>query len=226
MRTRLIFIEASIEKVPEIIWGHPSVVSDSKRRRRHPSKILLYLPIHYMALKEYNLPVTKRGRPDILHRSLITALDSVLNKEKSLEIYVHTQQNILIKIDPSVRLPLDYYRFEGLMIQLLEKRKIPPNKKKALMKIEDISLIDFLKKDSRDIYLLSREGDKLNKKIALGMLGNNILIGAFQNGEISKEIIKEVNHVVSISSYTHMSSTVTCFILTYLQNIKNDNNLT
>ena len=216
MKTQLIFVEASLEKIPEILWKHPSVVSDSKRRKRHPSKILLYIPIHYTALKEYNIPITKKGRPDILHRSLITALDSPFNKEKQLDIYIHTQENILISVNPSMRIPFNYYRFEGLMIQLLEEKRIPPNEKDNLMKVEDINLLDFLRKNKRDIYLLSRRGDMINKEIASNMIGSSILIGAFQNGEISKEIMKEANHVISISPYTHLASTVTCYLLTYL----------
>lgn len=220
MKTQLIFVEASLEKIPKTLWKHPSVISDSKRRRRHPSKILLYVPIHYTALKKYNIPTGKKGRPDILHRSLITALDSPFNKEGQLNIYVHTQENILISVNSSIRIPLNYYRFEGLMIQLLEEGRIPPNGKDSLMKIEDTSLLEFIRKNKRDIYILSRRGKMINKEIVSNMMGNSILIGAFQDGEISREIMKEANHVISISPYTHLASTVTCYLLTYLyQNI-------
>lgn len=218
-RTRIIFIDASIERVPKRLWKHPAIASDSRRRGRHPSKILLYIPIHYTALKDHNISIVKRGRPDIIHRALITTLDSPLNKENMLEIHVHTIENILIKVDRSMRIPLDYYRFEGLLIQLLEEGRVPPKGSETFLKKEDEDLLDLLRRDEGHIYLMSEEGEEIDDDIASNMVGNTILIGAFQNGKFSKEIMDEADHIISISPYTHLTSIVTCHLLTYLYRI-------
>jgi len=63
-------------------------------------------------------------RPDILHRCLLTLLDSPLNKAGRLKIYIHTEKNIVIDINPTLRIPRTYKRFAGLMVQLLHKLKI------------------------------------------------------------------------------------------------------
>jgi rRNA small subunit pseudouridine methyltransferase Nep1 len=63
-------------------------------------------------------------RPDITHHCLLNLLDSPLNKAGMLQVYIHTHENVLIEINPSVRIPRTYKRFAGLMTHLLHMRKI------------------------------------------------------------------------------------------------------
>lgn len=215
-KVRLVFVEASIETIPEELWSHPSVKSDSKRRRRHPSRILLYIPIHYTAMKDHGIPTAKRGRPDILHRALLMTLDSPLNKEKCLEIYIHTQDDKIIWVNPETRIPPDYYRFEGLMIQLLRRGEIPPGETPKFMKIINKNLKDILRENGRKIYLLSKNGEQITVDKAREMIGNTIVIGSFQEGEFRKDIFEQADIEISISPYIHRTSYVTCNILTYI----------
>ena len=39
-------------------------------------------------------------------------------------IYIHTHKNVLIQVNPKVRLPRTFKRFAGLMVQLLQKLSI------------------------------------------------------------------------------------------------------
>lgn len=54
-------------------------------------------------------------RPDIVHQSLLSLLDSPLNKSGLLKIYIQTSQNILIYINPETKIPRTYKRFAGMM---------------------------------------------------------------------------------------------------------------
>eukprot|EP01018_Ginkgo_biloba_P030889 Gb_28126 [translate_table: standard] len=64
-------------------------------------------------------------RPDIIHQALLAVLDSPLNKAGRLNaIYVQTEKNVLIQVNPHVRLPRTIKRFCGLMVQLLQKLSI------------------------------------------------------------------------------------------------------
>jgi len=64
-------------------------------------------------------------RPDIVHQALLAILDSPLNKAGRLSaVYVQTQKNVLIQVNPHVRLPRTFKRFCGLMVQLLQKLSI------------------------------------------------------------------------------------------------------
>ena len=63
-------------------------------------------------------------RPDILHQSLLSLLDSPLNKAGKLKIYITTTSNQVIYINSATKIPRTYERFAPLMAQLLEKIKI------------------------------------------------------------------------------------------------------
>tara|TARA_B110000971_G_scaffold192504_1_gene204845 strand:- start:98 stop:751 length:654 start_codon:yes stop_codon:yes gene_type:complete len=63
-------------------------------------------------------------RPDIVHQELLALIDSPLNKAGKLQVYLRTTKNVLIEINPQVRIPRTFKRFSGLMVQLLHKLKI------------------------------------------------------------------------------------------------------
>ena len=54
-------------------------------------------------------------RPDITHQCLMMLLDSPLNKAGMLQIYIHTTKNVLIEVNPHIRIPRTFKRFSGLM---------------------------------------------------------------------------------------------------------------
>jgi rRNA small subunit pseudouridine methyltransferase Nep1 len=63
-------------------------------------------------------------RPDIVHQELMAVLDSPLNKAGKVKLYMHTEKNVLVEINPKTRLPRTFKRFSGLMVQLLHRLKI------------------------------------------------------------------------------------------------------
>lgn len=54
-------------------------------------------------------------RPDITHQSLLMLFDSPLNRAGLLQVYIHTNKNVLIEINPQCRIPRTFKRFGGLM---------------------------------------------------------------------------------------------------------------
>lgn len=63
-------------------------------------------------------------RPDITHQCLLTLLDSPLNRAGRLQVFIHTQKNVLIEVNPQTRIPRTFTRFAGLMVQLLHKLSV------------------------------------------------------------------------------------------------------
>lgn len=63
-------------------------------------------------------------RPDIIHQELMAVLDSPLNKAGKVKVYVHTEKNVMIEINPKTRIPRTFKRFSGLMVKLLHRLKI------------------------------------------------------------------------------------------------------
>ncbi|VDO01577.1 unnamed protein product [Rodentolepis nana] len=63
-------------------------------------------------------------RPDITHQCLLMLMDSPLNRMGLLQVYIRTQKNIIIEVNPKTRIPRTFDRFCGLMVQLLHKMSI------------------------------------------------------------------------------------------------------
>ena len=42
-------------------------------------------------------------------------LDSPLNKAGKLQVFIHSAKNVLIEVNPQIRIPRIYSRFSGLM---------------------------------------------------------------------------------------------------------------
>merc|ERR1711931_495107 len=78
---------------------------------------------HKHILKEHDRDIAD-ARPDITHQCLLMLMDSPLNRAGLLHVYVHTQRNVLIEINPQTRIPRTFKRFAGLMVQLLHKLSI------------------------------------------------------------------------------------------------------
>lgn len=51
-------------------------------------------------------------------QSLLMLMDSPLNRAGLLQVYVHTEKNALIEINPQTRIPRTFTRFCGLMGKL------------------------------------------------------------------------------------------------------------
>lgn len=63
-------------------------------------------------------------RPDITHQCLLMLMDSPLNRANLLQVYIHTEKNVLIEINPQTRIPRTFERFSGLMVQLLHRLSV------------------------------------------------------------------------------------------------------
>ncbi|XP_070309187.1 ribosomal RNA small subunit methyltransferase NEP1 isoform X3 [Odocoileus virginianus] len=65
-------------------------------------------------------------RPDIAHQSLLMLMDSPLNRAGLLQVYIHTQKNVLIEVNPQTRIPRTFDRFCGLMV-VSDVRELAPS---------------------------------------------------------------------------------------------------
>ncbi len=209
-------IDAALELVPIEITSDPAVVSTAKSRGRSPDQILLDEALHAKALQQ--LPDSeKRGRPDIIHRSLLTALDSVLARESQLEVFVHTYTGEIIEIQSDTRLPRRTTRFTGLMEQLLVKKRVPISGT-PLLQISPEPLNAFLKHlNPSKIFLLSPDGTPTQPtQLAQTLLAESkpvVLVGGFAHGEPSPTTKKIADHHVSIDPEPLPTSTVIGMII-------------
>jgi rRNA small subunit pseudouridine methyltransferase Nep1 len=197
----LILAESALETIPRSLWSHPAIKRHSKRRMKPPKHILLDRSYHHSAMK--NLEESeKRGRPDIVHFALLEALGSPLNKERLLQVYVHTNNNYVITVNSEARLPRNYNRFVGLIEQLFALGKVP-SKGQTLLKLEAKTLSQLLDEAETDyVMAFSRKGSpKTLEEASFRLLEKQrpaILIGGFPHGHFSETTIRLADEIVCI----------------------------
>ncbi|MEM3526168.1 MAG: hypothetical protein QXV37_02030 [Candidatus Jordarchaeaceae archaeon] len=200
----LILAESSLEPVPSGIKGSNLTKNLVKKERKGKSTIL-DVSLHSKIIQ--NLPNReKRGRPDIVHLSLLAALGTPLNKYGFLQIFVHTIQDVVIKIAPETRLPKNYNRFIGLMEQLYTLGKVPPNRP-PLLTLEKMSLENLIKNlNPSETLLFTEKGPILKLQPVMNELLKQknpvIIIGGFPHGDFSPETLNLSDKKISISPET------------------------
>ena len=197
----LILAEAALETVPRALWSHPAIRSYSRRRRKLPQCLLLDRSYHYAAMKRLE-ESEKRGRPDIVHFSLLEALGSPLNKEGLLQTFVHSIKNYVISVNPKTRLPRSYDRFLGLMEQLFELRRVPSTGQ-VLLKLEPKTLSQLLYSiAATHVIALSRRGSPQAFEKVVSRLSAEkmpvVIIGAFPHGHFTEATTNLADEVICI----------------------------
>lgn len=212
----LILAESALETVPQGLWGHPSIRSHSKRRKKHPQFLLLDRSYHHTAMKTLE-EGEKRGRPDIIHFALLEALGAPLNKEGLLQTYVHTIHDYVIAVSPEVRLPRNYLRFVGLVEQLFESERVP-HTGPALLRLERKTLPQLLREIKSDhVTVFSRKGKYQLLEEAISKLSGKerpaVVIGGFPHGHFSETTIRIAKEVICIDPEMLEAWTVTSRVI-------------
>jgi len=197
----LILAESALETVPEELWNHPAVENHSKRRNKPPRSLILDRSYHHAAMRKIK-DDKKRGRPDIIHFSLLEALGSPLNKEGLLKVYVHTINDYVISVASETRLPKNYNRFIGLMEQLFQFGRVPPEGNPLLILERKTlpELINIIKPTY--VIAFSRKGASLTLEKVFSRLRDEenlaAMIGGFPAGHFSEAAMNLVDEVICI----------------------------
>lgn len=190
----LLLAEAEIELIPIELTRHPAVIAYARQRKKQPTQILLDSNYHHSAMT--TIPEgRRRGRPDITHLFLLTALESILNKQGQLNIIVHTRNDMVITINPQTRIMRNYERFLGLMETLFEKQVIPDEKHPLLSLRQNTTLNKVVKQMQPDtVITFSKNGSsvflpdyfkELKKQKKNHLL---CIIGGFPSGEFHTDL--------------------------------------
>jgi rRNA small subunit pseudouridine methyltransferase Nep1 len=197
----LILAEAAIETVPQSLWEQPTVRRHAKKRGKPARFILLDRSYHHGSMKKLDGNL-KRGRPDIVHFTLLEALGSPLNKTGELQVYVHTVNDQVITVNSKARLPKNYNRFLGLMEQLFEVGKVPPSGN-VLLQLEHKTLLQlFNETEPTHVMGFSRTGIPSVLEEAVSRLSKSdrpaVIIGGFPKGHFSETTHKLMEEVICI----------------------------
>ena len=144
----------------------------------------------------------KRGRPDIIHLTLLSICTSPAFYENKIKVFVHTVNDEIISINNSTHLPKSYHRFQGLMEKLFLTKKIE-FEGEILMELEKYSLSQFITKiRPTQIIGFTTQGKKITLENLVGNIEENscILIGGFQKGHFNKETEEIIEKSFSINN--------------------------
>ncbi|SCN63291.1 small subunit rRNA processing factor, putative [Plasmodium chabaudi chabaudi] len=74
-------------------------------------------------------------RLDILFFTLLSLRDSIINKKKQIQIYIHTINGLLIYVSPIFRVPRNFFIFKKVMLSLMKNNIVTDENKNTLLKI-------------------------------------------------------------------------------------------
>jgi len=195
----LIISESALELIPYELENHPSVVSHAKKLGKYSSEILLDNSWHFAAMKGIKNEI-KRGRPDLVHFSILEATTIPLYLQNKLNLFVHTIDDKVIHFGKNVHLPKSYHRFEGIIEKLYQEKKIMA-KNELLLEIKEQTFSELMNEiNSSKIIGFSTEGELSSyEKIASQIPDNScIVIGGFQKGHFSDSVQNTITDLFSI----------------------------
>lgn len=195
----LILAESSLELVPSELKHHPSVISHARKLGKNPSEILLDNSWHFAAMKGIENEM-KRGRPDLVHFSILEATTIPLYLKNKMKLYVHTIDNKVISFGENVHIPKSYHRFEGVIEKLYQEKTITTNND-VLLEIKERTFHELLDEINPSKVLgFSTKGNKSTyEKIAKEIPDNTcVVIGGFQKGHFSDSIESNITDLYSV----------------------------
>ena len=195
----VILSESALELIPHDLEDHPSVISHARKLGKHPSEILLDNSWHFAAMKGIKNEL-KRGRPDLVHFSILEATTIPLYLNNKMKLYVHTIDDKVISFGKNVHIPKSYHRFEGVIEKLYQEKKIKTNDE-LLLEIHDRTFSELLDeiKPSKVIGFSTKGISSSYEKIVTGISDNTcIVLGGFQKGHFSDSIQNKITNLYSV----------------------------
>ena len=195
----LVLAESSLELIPPELQHHPSVVSHARRLGKRPSEILLDNSWHFAAMRGIENEM-KRGRPDLVHFSILEATTIPLYLKNKMKLYVHTMDDKVISFGKNVHAPKSYHRFAGVIEKLYQEKEIITNDD-VLLQIQEKSFSELLDEinPSKVLGFTTAGGDSTYEKIAKDIPDDAcIVIGGFQKGHFSDSTENKMTDLYSV----------------------------
>ncbi len=197
MKLHFVIAEAALELVPESLWRDHSVQSDVKRRDVEAGSILLDRSVHHSAMLKLS-DGYRRGRPDLVHLTLLNVTSTPLHQEGRAKVYIHTIDDTVLQFGEGARPPKSYARFRNLMEKLLVERP-----EDGLVGVRDATLPQLLKSIGTDHSAgFSVQGAPMRLDALAGELVQRknpaAVVGGFPRGHFLPRDLKAFDSLVRI----------------------------
>lgn len=199
MKLHFVIAEAALELIPKPLWGSPSVRNDARRRDVDPRRILLDRSIHHSAMLKL-ADGFRRGRPDLVHLTLLNVTSAPLHQEGNARVYIHTIDDKVLEFGEGARPPKSYDRFRNLMEKVLTERP-----EEGLIRVTDKKLPELLKRVHNDVVVgFSVQG----RPVQLHELANDlarrsnpaVVVGGFPSGHFLPTNLKAFGQLARIDA--------------------------
>lgn len=186
----LVIADAELELIPKEMLDDYAIRKHAKKRGKPASAIILDSNFMHTSIERY-FPgeSTRRGRPDIIFVLLQVAMESILNKKGQLRVFIHTRNDLVIDINPVIRMPRSYNRFVGLMENLFDKKEIKTNDE-VLLSINESSVEGLIDKINFDrLVILSPKGERKKLDEIVDKVEDYlVVIGGFSEGDFRSDV--------------------------------------
>jgi len=212
----ILLFDSNIETIPREIAGDRSLAKVAKgQRSKGTEQIILDRSIHHFAMRRLSGGLA-RGRPDIVHISILGVTDTPAYASGTVRLLIHTTGDRLIEPANRWRPPRNYRNFLGLMEALMEVGRVPPGGK-PILELETGSIEDAVSRTKAErVVLLSSHGQLCDLREKVESLKGRLvtyLIGAYAKGEPRAEVVSVADEVVSIHPSSLSSSVVVARLL-------------
>lgn len=197
----LVLAESALELIPFELKHHPSVVSHAKKLGKHSSEILLDNSWHFAAMKGIKNEM-KRGRPDLVHFSILEATTIPLYLQNKIKLYIHTIDDKVISFGQNVHVPKSYHRFAGVIEKLFQEKQIVANND-VLLKIKNQTFSELLHEvNPSKVIGFSANGDSSSYEKIVSEISDDtcLVFGGFQKGHFSDLIENKISDLYSIGN--------------------------
>ena len=194
----VVLAESALELAPKETWSHPAVVADAKRRGVAPERILLDRSLHHAAMSKLT-DGFKRGRPDLVHTTMLAVTGSPLYLEGKALLVVHTSADVVLEFRRETRIPKSYARFRSLVEIALSK-----GEGSELFSVYRARMTELLSRKLRAgrVWGLTTQGKpmKLNELAPdMARFGRPCaVIGGFPHGHFSEDTAKACDMLVRV----------------------------
>lgn len=215
----LILADTELETVPSKISSDKSIQRRARKRGRRGEELILDSNYHHRPMRKLQ-DNKRRGRPDIAHVCMLTALDSPLNHEGFLNFCVHTRHEKIIDIDPETRIPRSYNRFIGLVEQLFLTGGVPPDN--PLMELKNMTLAEKVKEiGAEKVIAFSKKGKSSNKREMFGGIEKDgdicAIVGGFPHGNFLSNVAELSDEIIKIYEETLDAVTVLAHVIQFYE---------
>ncbi|KAI3874271.1 hypothetical protein MKX03_014303 [Papaver bracteatum] len=142
--------------------------------------------------------VLERASLEVSRVGKVILRNSLLNKaEKLQDVYVKTEKGVLFEVKPHCRMPRNFKRFCGIMVQLLQKLSITATgKRENLLRVIDNRVKQHLPLNSRRIGLSYSSLKLVQLRDYVNTAGDDMnlvfVVGAMYHGKINNDSTDDI----------------------------------